>query len=113
MANSKGANLPRSIAELAIWHAQTMEDILEPGLPIVDAHHHMWDRPPQRYQLDELMAEANAGHNIVAMVFMEANAMYRVDGPEELRPVGETEYVNGVAAASASGLYGPTKLCAG
>lgn len=113
MTTAKGANLPRTIAELDVWHAQTREEILEPDLPIIDAHHHMWDRPPQRYQLDELMAETNAGHRIVATVFVEANAMYRPYGPEEMRPVGETEYVNGVAAASASGIYGPTRLCAG
>ena len=91
------------------WH----EEILEPDLPIVDPHHHLWDRPGWRYLLDDLLADLNSGHNIVATVFLEGRAMYRADGPEALRPVGETEFVNGVAAMSASGIYGPTRVCAG
>ncbi len=109
------------------------EEILEPDLPIVDPHHHLWDRrnmdpanagPPRhgfealirlspRYLLDELMADLNSGHNIRATVFLECRAFYRADGPEEMRVVGETEFVNGVAAMSASGLYGETRACAG
>ena len=54
-----------------------------------------------------------AGHNIVATVFVQARAMYRAAGPVEMRPVGETEFVNGVAAMSASGIYGKTRVCAG
>ncbi|MGZ8155389.1 MAG: amidohydrolase family protein, partial [Burkholderiales bacterium] len=55
----------------------------------------------------------NTGHNIVATVFIEAGSMYRADGPEEDRCIGEVEFVNGVAAMSASGLYGKTRVCAG
>lgn len=91
------------------WH----EEIIEPDLPIVDPHHHLWDRPGWRYLLDELLADLNSGHNIVATVFLQCRAMHRADGPEALRPVGETEFVNGVAAMSASGGYGPTQVCAG
>jgi len=107
------------------------EAILEPELPIVDPHHHLWDRrmlppatgpehpfvtaikPAQRYLLDELLADTGSGHNVVATVFLECGAFYKGDGPTELRPVGETEFVNGVAAMSASGLYGATRACAG
>ncbi len=103
----------RSMAELKLWHETYTEAALEPGLPIIDAHHHMWDRPPERYALDELLTEFASGHNIRASVFVECTAMFRADGPEALKPVGETEYVNGVAAASASGIYGPSRLCAG
>jgi hypothetical protein len=39
--------------------------------------------------------------------------MYRETGPAELRPVGETEFVNDVATMSASGTYGKTRICAG
>lgn len=91
------------------WH----EEILEPGLPIVDPHHHLWDRPGWRYLLDELLADVNSGHRIVATVFVQCRSMHRATGPEELRPVGETEFVNGVAAMSASGGYGATEICAG
>jgi L-fuconolactonase len=109
------------------------EVILEPELPIIDPHHHLWDRPaaaarnlPQsehgymdmmretpRYLLDELLADLNCGHNIRATVYMECRAMYRADGPEAVKCVGETEFVNGVAAMTASGIYGDVRACAG
>jgi L-fuconolactonase len=89
------------------------EPILEPDLPIVDPHHHLWDHANHRYLLDELVADTGTGHNITATVYIDCRSMYRVDGPKEMRPVGETEFVNGVAAMSASGLYGPTRACAG
>ena len=89
------------------------EPILDPDLPIVDTHHHLWDRPDHRYLLDELLADLRTGHNVVATVFVECHAMYRADGPVEMRPVGETEFVTGIAAMSDSGLYGPTRVAAG
>jgi L-fuconolactonase len=89
------------------------EPILEPDLPIVDPHHHLWDHANHRYLLDELVADTGTGHNITATVYIDCRSMYRADGPKEMRPVGETEFVNGVAAMSASGLYGPTRACAG
>ena len=90
------------------------EEILEPDLPICDPHHHLWDYPgSSRYLLDELLADTGSGHRIASTVFVECNSFYRADGPEALRPVGETEFVNGVAAMSASGVYGPMKACAG
>ena len=89
------------------------EPTLEPELPIVDPHHHLWDRPGWRYLLPELLSDLNTGHNIVATVFVQARSMYRDSGPIEMRPVGEVEFVNGVAAMSASGLYGKTKVAAG
>ncbi len=95
------------------WLARRTEAILEPDLPIVDPHHHLWERPDWRYMLDDLLADINSGHNIVATVFVQCRSMHRAGGPEALRPVGETEFVNGVAAMSASGGYGPSKICAG
>jgi len=95
------------------WLDRWKEPILEPGLPIIDPHRHLWDRPGWRYLLEELLIDTNTGHNIIATVFVQARAMVRATGPEELRPVGETEFVNGVAAMSASGIYGKTKVCAG
>ena len=99
------------------WLALTSEPTLEPELPICDAHHHFWDfrtdrLPYQRYLLHELIADIQSGHNVRSTVFIEARAMYRADGPEELRPVGEVEFVQGLAAASASGLYGPSRAAA-
>jgi len=95
------------------WLAQWREEMLEPDLPIVDPHHHLWDRPGWRYLLEEFLADVNSGHNILASVFVQCRFMYRREGPEELRPLGETEFVNGVAAMSASGGYGAARICAG
>src|ERR1700683_5062438 len=95
------------------WLARRTQTILEPALPIVDPHHHLWDRPGARYMLDDLLADTNSGHNIVGTVFVQCRSMHRAGGPEEFRPVGETEFVNGVAAMSASGGYGAAKICAG
>ena len=96
------------------WLAkQPAEPILDPDLPIIDTHHHFWERPDHRYLLDELLADLNTGHKIEATVFLECRSMYRADGPPELRPVGETEFVAGLAAMSASGGYGSTRIAAG
>jgi len=89
------------------------EPILDPEIPIVDPHHHLWQRGDHRYFLDELLADLNTGHNVVATVFLECRSMYRADGPIELRPVGETEFVGGIAAMSDSGGYGKTRVAAG
>ncbi len=112
--------------------AEQREAILEPDLPIVDPHHHLWDRTPvaaqmplpehpfsqvigafPHYLLDELLADLKSGHNVRATVFLECRAMYRAGGPDALKCVGETEFVNGIAAMSASGLYGDVRACAG
>jgi predicted TIM-barrel fold metal-dependent hydrolase len=99
------------------WLALTPEAPLEPDLPICDPHHHLWDRQAgrvaPRYLLDEIVADTAGGHNVVCTVFIECGAMFRRHGPEALRAVGETEFVNGIAAMSASGLYGPTRVAAG
>jgi L-fuconolactonase len=95
------------------WLGLVREDALEPERPIVDPHHHLWDRNGNRYLLDELLADTGSGHRVVATVFVECMSMYRAGGAERLRPVGETEFVNGVAAQSASGQYGETRVAAG
>ncbi len=95
------------------WLEQVQEEILEPALPICDPHHHLWDHPDSRYLLDELLADTGSGHNVVSTVFVECASMYRADGDVAMRPVGETEFVNGVAAMSASGQYGETRACLG
>jgi L-fuconolactonase len=107
------ANSPYYLPVRQAWLDRRKEPILEPDLPIIDPHHHLWDRPGWRYLLDELLADTNSGHNILATVFVQARSMTRATGPVEMRAVGETEFVNGVAAMSASGIYGKTKACAG
>ena len=95
----------------AAWLDQVQEEVIEPERRICDPHHHLWDRNGNRYLLDELLADTGSGHNVVSTVFVECLSMYRAGGPEELRPVGETEFVQGVAAMSASGGYGPMRAC--
>lgn len=108
------ARLPAAfLAVRPDWLAQYREDALEPELPIVDPHHHLWDRPGNRYLLKELLADTGTGHNVVATLFVECRAMYRASGPDDRKSLGETEFVNGIAAESASGQYGKTKACLG
>jgi L-fuconolactonase len=113
------------------------EPIIDPDLPIVDAHHHLWFLPETslaamekqdsasaralvsnfrrhaRYLFDEFMTDLDSGHNVRASVFVDAYAMYRSGGPEVMKSVGEVEFANGIAAMSASGIFGEAKVCAG
>jgi predicted TIM-barrel fold metal-dependent hydrolase len=95
------------------WLALRKEEILDPTRPIVDPHHHLWDRGGQRYLIEELAADIGSGHKVIATVYVEARSMYRAAGPEALRPLGEVEFANGAAAMSASGGYGSAAICAG
>ena len=106
-------NAYRKPAELRTWTRQRHEAALEPDLPIVDAHHHVLDNERGRYLIHELADDVNTGHNIIATVCVEGRAMYRADGPAAMQPVGEVEFLNGMAAMSASGRYGSSRLCAG
>jgi predicted TIM-barrel fold metal-dependent hydrolase len=97
------------------WLSLTREAALEPELPIIDPHHHFWndpDRNPRRYLLEDLVADTK-GHNVRQTVFIECGSMYRADGPPEFRVIGETEFVQGIAAESASGRYGDLRAAAG
>ena len=99
------------------WLSQTKEEPIDPNLPICDPHHHLWDYrqvriPYQRYLLEELLEDTNSGHNIRSTVFIEAESMLRASGPEEMKPVGEVEFVQGISAMSASGLYGDSRIAA-
>jgi predicted TIM-barrel fold metal-dependent hydrolase len=87
---------------------------LEPERPIVDPHHHLGYKPGRpKYFLTELLDDISRGHDIRATVIVESTVMYRAEGPVEMRPIGETEFANGIAAVSASGLFGPIRVCAG
>lgn len=85
------------------WLALGPEEVLEPDVPIVDAHHHFYDRPGWTYLADEFLADVQTGHNVRATVYMQAQTRYREDGPAQLRPVGETAYVAAAAEALAAG----------
>lgn len=88
------------------------EPILDPDIPIIDSHHHLFVRPGLRYLFEDYLDDVQAGHNIVASVYVETQAMARLDGPDTLRAVGEVEFANGVAAMSASGAFGPCRVAA-
>ena len=90
----------------------TEEAPLDPGRPIIDPHLHLWEpRPGMRFLVQEAAAMITAsGHNVTHTVFVECHAMHRAGGPEAMGPVGETEFVVGQAAMSASGNYGPALL---
>ena len=90
----------------------TTEAPLDPDLPICDPHHHLWVHRG-RYLLDELLCDTGSGHNIVSTVFVECDVMYRKDGPPQLQPLGETEFVENIVLQSAGGQYGPTAVAAG
>jgi L-fuconolactonase len=84
------------------WLALTPEEPLEPELPICDPHHHLWDHPRSTYLTAELLRDA-AGHRVLETVFVECSSEYRETGPEALRPVGETEFVDRLAAENRAG----------
>ena len=88
----------------AEWHASVTEEIIEPERPIIDPHHHLWKTPRMwgTYLLNDLWQDTGSGHNVEKTIFIECRSGYREDGPEQLRPVGETEFVAAVAAESAS-----------
>jgi L-fuconolactonase len=106
----------------ADWLAHSREDILEPGLPIIDAHHHIWDEPGNPYLLDDLAGDLGTGHTIEATVFVQAHYGYRLGGPEHLRPIGETEKIidliasaqqRGISTQIAAGIVGHVDLLLG
>lgn len=95
------------------WLQQLQEPVLDADRPICDPHHHLWDHANNPYLLPQLLEDIGDGHNVVSTVFMECGAMYRAEGPVPEAPLGETEFVNGIAAMSASGGYGTVRACAG
>lgn len=108
------------------WLSQeSAEEVLEPDLPIVDPHHHLWDirsftiEPHASFEQKVYLCEeivndiGESGHNVVQTVFAQCGAFYRTTGPEAMKCVGETEFVHGIVAMSNSGIYGDVRLCAG
>lgn len=88
------------------------EKILEPDLPIIDAHHHLFEKPNLRYMAEEYAEDAQAGHNIVATVYIEGGTFFRQNGPEVLKPLGEVEFANGIGAMADGGKFDGLRLCA-
>jgi L-fuconolactonase len=84
------------------WRASVSEEIIEPDQPIIDSHHHLWKTHPKwgTYELEDLWADTGSGHDIEKTVFMDCHSSYLEDGPEHLKPIGETQYVVSVAEES-------------
>ena len=100
------------------WLDRTLEEALEPDLIICDPHHHLWEFPTSTFLVDELLAEFQGGHRVVKTVFVECQQKYRQQGPEQLSPVGETEFVEQItkphtSPAIAAGIVGFADLCLG
>jgi L-fuconolactonase len=95
------------------WLAQYHEPITDPELPIIDPHHHLWGSPRQPYLIPQFCADLESGQNVLATIYVECHENYRADGPEEQRPVGETEFVAAEAQRfHQSNPEGP-RICAG
>ena len=88
------------------WLAVHQEAALEPALPIIDAHHHLWGESRGRYLLDDFLADAQGGHNLRASVFIECDSFYHSVGDPLFHPVGEVEHV-AAAADRAAAMGGP------
>ncbi|MEZ3499841.1 amidohydrolase [Pantoea sp. KPR_PJ] len=94
------------------WLEHHQETALMPELPIVDAHHHLWDRQSGVYLTSEFSRDIQrSGHQVRSSVYIQCRSMLRRDGPEAFRPIGEIEFASGVAAMFDSGHYGQTAGC--
>ena len=86
------------------WLDQVKEEIIDPEREIVDPHHHLWQRITWfKYMLEDLWTDTGSGHSVRKTVFVQCRSSYRTDGPEHLKPVGETEFVAKIAEESQKG----------
>src|SRR4030042_7115630 len=76
----------------------TIEEPLDPSLPICDSHHHLWYNTDNGYTVEDLLQDISGGHHISRTVFVESGLMLREDAAPEMKPVGETEFVRKVTA---------------
>ena len=112
-ANTLTRRFGRIFAPREDWLARALpEEILEPALPIIDTHHHLWNEAG-RYLLEDILADTASGHNVVATVFIESGSNYRTTGPTELRPVGEVEFAARLAAQCDADSRNKTRVGAG
>lgn len=112
----RGAS-PRNTLALSEWHAgATPVRAVEPHLPIVDPHHHLFgtEQETHYYCLGDLQQDLSGGHKIIGTVYVEAyQSGWRTTGPEALRPVGEVERIAGLARTPAQTPHGPCQVAAG
>lgn len=93
------------------WLARRREEALEPDLPIVDPHHHIWDWLD--YGLDAFLDDLGAGHNVQATVHLESGLARNPDDPAHLQAVGETRYLVGLRDDARLKQAGAPDVCAG
>lgn len=89
------------------------EPILDPDLPIIDSHIHLFDLPGNKYMVEDYLEDAQGGHNVLAAIYCETQTFARTTGPDHMKPLGEVEFANGVAAMTATGRYGKCVVGAG
>ena len=100
------------------WLQQVHEEAIDPALPIVDAHHHLWfaaSAPVLRtydYLENDYVRDATSGHNILASVYVECRNMPHTSGPEHLWPVSETAWVDAIAGRRTRETPGPPVVAA-
>jgi len=102
--------MPEMIPGTPPWHAQVVEEIIDPDRVIIDPHHHLWQRSGNDYLLADLWKDTDSGHRIMKTVFIECRSSYRVDGPDHLKPIGETEFVTEIAKQSEKGAKHQAKI---
>lgn len=114
LKNPDGTPAPAHVLkDNSAWRASHREDIIEPERPIIDAHHHLWDKPGQTYLIKEFLADIQSGHNIQGTVYIEGGSYYGKTVPDMMKHLGEVEFANGMAAVAASQAYGQTLVAAG
>lgn len=92
------------------WLLKVQEEIIEPERPIIDPHHHLWERSRSRYVLEDFWEDTGSGHAIEKTVFIECHTNYRKDGPEHLRCLGETAFARDQALRSRPGKPGRPEI---
>jgi len=100
------------------------EVVLEPDLPMVDTHHHLWDALPaalpqednardHTYLLAQFQNDIQCGHKTIATVYVQCHAKYRTTGPEEFKPVGETEFAASIGIENDANAQNKARVCQG
>lgn len=110
-------NRPKDVNELRDWHSRSpREKALEPDLPILDAHHHLYGAATdtQHYRVEDLAHDLASGHRVIGTVYVEAfGSAWRPDGPPSLRSLGEVEMIVRMSEAPVGTPQGPCQLAAG
>ena len=75
----------RPVDEHKAWITRVREEPLEPQLPILDPHHHLWldaGHTGWPYTLSDLHNDTGSGHNVQRTVFLECHAECHAQSPD-------------------------------